>query len=114
MSGNAIEALEKGISEMNQEEEKEEEFVDYSSRLGIADSLTSLESFKRKGFQLSPWLWYGSLQTTALKATVENFPDLISYKMTVRWDCPICKQVLYVTKEELVHHLSECVKFYVF
>ena len=85
-------------------------FVDYSSRLGIADSLTSLSSFQRKGIQISPWVWYGSLQTTAMKATVESYPDLISDKMTVRWDCPVCKEVLYVTREELLDHLNHCVK----
>ena len=85
-------------------------FVDYSSRLGIADSLTSLSSFQRKGIQISPWVWYGSLQTTAMKATVEFYPDLISYNMTVRWDCPVCKEVLYVTREELLDHLNHCVK----
>lgn len=85
-------------------------FVDYSSRLGIADSLTSLSSFQRKGIQISPWVWYGSLQTTAMKATVEFYPDLISDKMTVRWDCPVCKEVLYVTREELLDHLNHCVK----
>lgn len=85
-------------------------FVDYSSRLGIADSLTSLSSFQRKGIQISPWVWYGSLQTTAIKATVEFYPDLISDKMTVRWDCPVCKEVLYVTREELLDHLNHCVK----
>ena len=85
-------------------------FVDYSSRLGIADSLTSLSSFQRKGIQISPWVWYGSLQTTAMKATVEYYPDLISDKMTVRWDCPVCKEVLYVTREELLDHLNHCVK----
>ena len=85
-------------------------FVDYSSRLGIADSLTSLSSFQRKGIQISPWVWYGSLQTTAMKATVEFYPDLISDKMTVRWDCPVCKEVLYVTREELLDHLNHCLK----
>ena len=85
-------------------------FVDYSNRLGIADSLTSLNSFQRKGIQVSPWVWYGSLQTTAMKATVEFYPDLISDKMTVRWDCPVCKEVLYVTREELLDHLNHCVK----
>ena len=85
-------------------------FVDYSNRLGIADSLTSLNSFQRKGIQVSPWVWYGSLQTTAMKATVEYYPDLISDKMTVRWDCPVCKEVLYVTREELLDHLNHCVK----
>ena len=85
-------------------------FVDYSNRLGIADSLTSLNSFQRKGIQVSPWVWYGSLQTTAMKATVEYYPDLISDKMTVRWDCPVCKEILYVTREELLDHLNHCVK----
>lgn len=105
---NAITRLEQGLDNVTQEEEND--LVDYSSRLGVADSLTSLDTFKRKGIQLSPWLWYGSLQTTSLKATIENFPDLISDRMTVRWDCPICKQIMYVTKEELINHLNGCVK----
>ena len=45
-----------------------------------------------------------------MKATVEYYPDLISDKMTVRWDCPVCKEVLYVTREELLDHLNHCVK----
>ena len=45
-----------------------------------------------------------------MKATVEYYPDLISDKMTVRWDCPVCKEVLYVTREELLDHLNHCLK----
>ena len=89
--------------------EKEEEEEDFSERLGVADGMTSLSHFKRRGIQLSPWVWYGSLTAHPDKANVEYYPDLIVDGMTVRWDCPVCHETMYVTKEELICHLNKCV-----
>lgn len=83
---------------------------DYSSRLGVADGLESLEHFERRGVRLSPWVWFGSLVGEMQSATMEQYPDLISVGVTVRWCCPECKEVMYVKKEELMSHLNECVK----
>lgn len=101
----AISALESMVVE---KDEKEEE--DYSERLGIADSVSDLDHFKRKGIQIAPWLWYGSLTTNPEKANLEYYPDLIVDGMTVRWDCPLCHETMYVTKEELINHLNKCVR----
>ena len=94
-----------------EEKEIEEEEEDFSERLGVADGLTSLNHFKRRGIQLSPWVWYGSLTAHPDKANVEYYPDLIVDGMTVRWDCPVCHEVMYVTKEELICHLNKCVNY---
>lgn len=83
---------------------------DYSARLGVADGLESLEHFERRGVRLSPWVWFGSLVGEMQSATMEQYPDLISAGVTVRWCCPECKEVMYVKKEELMSHLNECVK----
>ena len=84
---------------------------DYSSRLGVADGVESLEHFERRGVRLSPWVWFGSLVGKMDKATIDKYPDLISAGVTVRWCCPVCKEVMYVKKEELMSHLNECVKW---
>ena len=91
-------------------EEDDEENEDYSTRLGIADSVTSLETLERKGIQLSPWLWFDSLHTTSKQANISNYPDMISDKLTIRWECPVCRESMYVTREDLLKHLNECVK----
>lgn len=104
------ERREKGKSDENEEDD---EVDDFSERLGVADSITSLDHFKRRGVQLSPWVWYGSLTTHPERANVEYYPDLIVEGMTVRWDCPVCHEVMYVTKEELISHLNKCVHFLV-
>lgn len=101
-----VERCEEGKSDENEEDD---EVDDFSERLGVADSITSLDHFKRRGVQLSPWVWYGSLTTHPERANVEYYPDLIVEGMTVRWDCPVCHEVMYVTKEELISHLNKCV-----
>ena len=102
-------------NQQEKEKEKEngigDEEEDYSTRLGIADHVSSLEHLQRKsGVQLSPWLWFGSLATDLTKASIDRYPDMIATNMTIRWECPVCRQVLYVTREELMNHLSACVK----
>ena len=102
----------KGKGEMDMKESQRDEGKDdedFSERLGVADGMTSLSHFKRRGIQLSPWVWYGSLTAHPDKANVEYYPDLIVDGMTVRWDCPVCHEVMYVTKEELIGHLNKCV-----
>lgn len=102
----AISALESVVQ--NNTEPKED---DYSERLGIADSVSDLNHLKRKGCQIAPWLWYESLTTNPEKANLEYYPDLIVDGMTVRWDCPLCHETMYVTKEELMNHLNTCVRY---
>lgn len=98
-----------GQNENQKKEDVEEE--DYSMRLGIADHVSSLDRLQRKsGVQLSPWLWFGSLATDLTKASIDRYPDMIATNMTIRWECPACRQVLYVTREELMSHLRACVK----
>ena len=104
----AISALESTVRENEEPEEQ-----DYSERLGIADSVSDLDHLKRKGIQIAPWLWYGSLTTNPEKANLEYYPDLIVDGMTVRWDCPLCHEKMYVTNEELLSHLNSCVRYYV-
>lgn len=98
----------KNPNEMGSEDE---EIEDYSMRLGVADHVASLEHLRRKnGVQCSPWMWFGSLATDLTKASIDRYPDMIATNMTIRWECPICSQMMYVTREELMNHLSECVK----
>ena len=101
----------KNQKENQKEDGMEEQDEDYSMRLGIADHVSSLEHLQQKsGVQLSPWLWFGSLATDLTKASIDRYPDMIATNMTIRWECPICRQILYVTREELMSHLSACVK----
>ena len=81
-----------------------------SERLGVADDVRDAETMKRRGVKLSEWLWFGSLKTNPEKADVEHYPDLITEGMTVRWDCPVCHETMYVTRGELMEHLQKCVK----
>ena len=100
--GDAIARLEEqmGVSES----------VGVSERLGVADDVRDADHVDRSGVKLTEWLWFGSLKTNPEKANVEHFPDLITEGMTIRWDCPVCHEVMYVTREELMEHLRKCVK----
>ena len=100
---NAIKALE---GRALQEERVDED--DYSARLGVADDLSSLEHFERRGVLISPWVWFGSMRSEIQNATIDRYPDLISTGVTIKWTCPECHSVLYVTREELLNHLNEC------
>lgn len=100
--GDAIARLEEqmGVSEQS----------GVSERLGVADDVRDADHVTRSGVKLTDWLWFDSLKTNPEKANVEHFPDLITEGMTIRWDCPVCQEVMYVTREELMEHLRQCVK----
>ena len=93
------------------EQANDENYASYSERLGIADHVTSLEHFERKGIQCSPWVWFGSLTTNAAKISIDRYPDLIETGITIRWVCPLCHEEKYVTREDLMEHLNSCVKY---